>query len=174
MTALEIDVDEGALTVGIDLGDGTLQRHSFPAGTSRLLTEELRGDPPRPEELTNAIGWVVDHLDDLVLAHPQVLGCPTAVRGAGVRAMADVEFGGAAPLPFVLTRAAAEEVFRTVATEPSVDRRHNPGLAPHLVDEIVAASCALVAVMRRLHLDTVTVERPHDSGGTSETVMSHP
>jgi hypothetical protein len=39
-----------------------------------VLTEtELHRDPPRPEELTNAIGLVTDFMDDLVREQPHVL-----------------------------------------------------------------------------------------------------
>jgi exopolyphosphatase/guanosine-5'-triphosphate,3'-diphosphate pyrophosphatase len=74
--------------------------------------------------------------------------------------IAAVEFGGTPPLPFRLPRAAAEELFRTVATESAKERARNPGLPAAAVDRIVAACCILVAVMRHLHLDQVDVGRP--------------
>lgn len=48
-------------------------------------------------------------------------------------------------------------MFRTVATEQHADRARNPGLDPLLVDRIVAGSCAVVAVLRKLQLDTIEV-----------------
>ena len=49
---------------------------------------------------------------------------------------------------FVLTRAAAEDVFRTLATEKRADRIHNPGLEEARADVIVGGIAILVAIMR--------------------------
>ena len=58
---------------------------------------------------------------------------------------------------FVLTRAAAEDVFRTVATEPRSRRRHNPGLEPDRVDVIVGGALILVAALRHFDFDECLV-----------------
>jgi exopolyphosphatase/pppGpp-phosphohydrolase len=60
----------------------------------------------------------------------------------------------------VVDRDGAEEVFRALATESRADRLHNPGLEPARVDTVLAASCVLVGMMRRLQLDAVTIEAP--------------
>ena len=62
---------------------------------------------------------------------------------------------------FVLERRAAEEVFRTLATEPLAARIHNPGLVAARADVIVAGCAILVGVMRYLDLDRVIVSE-HD------------
>jgi exopolyphosphatase/guanosine-5'-triphosphate,3'-diphosphate pyrophosphatase len=129
----------------------------LPVGIDTLVERELITDPPRPEELTNAIGLVFDHFDDVVRLLPHVVGASVEMEGPEVRAMAAVEVGAVPSLPFVLTRDAAEDVFRTLATESHRQRAHNPGLDPLLVGTIVGGCCAVVAVMRRLHLDEVTV-----------------
>jgi exopolyphosphatase/guanosine-5'-triphosphate,3'-diphosphate pyrophosphatase len=138
------------------------ERVSFtlPIGLAALSEHELHTDPPRPEELTNAIGLVADHLDDVVRADPSVIGAATSLAGAELCSIVGVEVGGAPTLPFVLSRDAAEDVFRTVATEPLADRRHNPGLAAEHVHSVVPAACAVVAVMRRLQLLEVTIIEP--------------
>jgi exopolyphosphatase / guanosine-5'-triphosphate,3'-diphosphate pyrophosphatase len=74
-----------------------------------------------------------------------------------VTAMVAVELGRSASLPFVFERAAAEDVFRTLATERRIDRAKNPGLDPLLIDRVVAGSCVVVAVMRKLQLESVMV-----------------
>ena len=56
-----------------------------------------------------------------------------------------------------LDRAAAEEIFRLVATESARERAHNPGLPSEHVDTIVATCCIVLSVMRRFHLDQVTI-----------------
>ncbi len=151
--ALEITVSDARTRFG--RGEVTAD---VPVGVA-TLARELRGDPPRPEELTNAIGLVVDHVDDLLRERPELAGA-RAVRlhGPAVTAVAAVELGtDAVPDLFLLERTAAEDVFRTLATESARDRRHNPGLAPELTDSIVAACCIVVAIIRALGLDGVDV-----------------
>ena len=150
--------------VTIRLGDDTTlvdvdgQQHLIPLGAVTLSSNEFVSDPPRPEELTNAIGTVVDHLDDMLRALPAAAQADAVgVVGDLATVIAAVEFGGMPPLPFALRRTAAEEVFRTVATEPSADRALNPGLPADAVDTIVAACCIVVALMRHLHLDQIEV-----------------
>jgi exopolyphosphatase / guanosine-5'-triphosphate,3'-diphosphate pyrophosphatase len=151
MTPVRVHVAEATITIALD--DHV---HELPFGTARLAAE-LAGDPPRPEQLTNAIGTVVDHVDDLVRTWPDVIGRDVEMSGVLAHAIACVEVGHQVALPFTLRRDAAEEVFRTVATEPAMDRRHNPGLAPDLVDTVVAGCCVVVGVARRLQLDELVV-----------------
>ena len=56
-----------------------------------------------------------------------------------------------------LSRAAIEEVFRTLATEPLADRIHNPGLPRERADVIVGGCCVLVAIMRTWHVPQLVV-----------------
>jgi exopolyphosphatase/guanosine-5'-triphosphate,3'-diphosphate pyrophosphatase len=58
---------------------------------------------------------------------------------------------------FTLTHDAAEDVFRTLATEARADRIHNPGLEEARADVIVAGCCVLVAVFRRFGFDEMVV-----------------
>ncbi|MFM2070311.1 MAG: hypothetical protein RLZZ623_574 [Actinomycetota bacterium] len=138
--------------------------HVLPVGVvhvrDTLADSDPDSDPPPPEALTNAIGLVTDHLDDLVRVAPAIVGASVAVCGPQMDAIAAVELGGAARLPFVLTREAAEDVFRTLATERSSDRRRNPGLPESQVVAVVAGCCILVAIMRRLHLHEITITGP--------------
>jgi exopolyphosphatase/guanosine-5'-triphosphate,3'-diphosphate pyrophosphatase len=130
---------------------------TLPVGVHTLAQSQLLADPPRPEELTNAIGFVFDHFDDVVRELPEIVGAAVEIDGVETRAIAAVEVGGVPALPFVLSRDAAEDVFRTLATESRQQRASNPGLDGSLVSTVVAGCCAVVAVMRRLHLDEVTV-----------------
>ena len=52
---------------------------------------------------------------------------------------------------------AAEEVFRTLATEPADVRRHNPGLDPGRVDIIVGGTLILVTIMRTFDFNEILV-----------------
>lgn len=161
MTRLRVTVTEHELIVQLHeshepAADATLTR-VFPVGSAMLERAHLVTDPPRPEELTNAIGVVVDHVDDLVLERPDAIDADVEVFGTLAVAIAAVEHGGQPPLPFVLERAAAEDVFRTLATETARERRSNPGLEADLVASVVAGCCIMVGLMRRLHLAHVTV-----------------
>ena len=146
--------------------------HDFrlPVGPEALLIEELIDlDPPAPSQLTNALGLVADHLDDVLRLAPDVVDATDVrVRGAEAWHLATVERG--APIArddVVLARDQAEEVFRALATESRADRRHNPGLEPERVDTAVATCCVLLGLMRKLHLDELRVlrSRAGDGGG---------
>ncbi|MEZ5215617.1 MAG: DUF501 domain-containing protein [Ilumatobacteraceae bacterium] len=147
---------------------------SFDVGAVRLRERELHHDPPRPEELTNAIGAATDELDDLVRAHPELLDASSIVGiGGTVRVAAAVELGLAAYRTeavhgFRFTRDAAEDVFRTLATEALADRIHNPGLPEDRADIIVGGMCVLVAVLRRLHATSIVVS----GGGILEALVA--
>jgi exopolyphosphatase/guanosine-5'-triphosphate,3'-diphosphate pyrophosphatase len=155
MNAVMFRLDDEATVVELDGA-----RHVIPVGVTTLSGESF-SDPPRPEELSNAIGTVVDHLDDMLRALPGAVDADgVGVIGDHAAVIAAVEYGGDPPLPFALDRAAAEDVFRTVATESAIERARNPGLPPNAVDTIVGACCFLVALMRHLHLERVDLGRP--------------
>lgn len=162
-TTIVIDIGGGSTEVMIGVGNELQHTVSFPFGAVVLTETELQRDPPRPEELTNAIGLVTDFMDDLVREQPQVLEATRVVGVAGtIVTIAAVELGIARFDPvalhgMTLTREAAEDVFRTLATESLADRKSNPGLPAERADVIVGGCCALVGIMRRLRLPSLTV-----------------
>ena len=162
-TTIVIDIGGGSTEVMIGVGNELQHTVSFPFGAVVLTETELHRDPPRPEELTNAIGFATDFMDDLVREQPQVLDATRVVGVAGtIVTIAAVELGIARFDPvalhgMTLTREAAEDVFRTLATESLADRKSNPGLPPERADVIVGGCCALVGIMRRLRLPSITV-----------------
>jgi hypothetical protein len=134
--------------------------HVIPVGPTTLLEHELVDpDPPAAAQLTNALGLVSDHLDDVIRADPEVAAArDVRVRGAEPWHLAQVERGTQLEAPTVpLERTAAEDVFRALATERRADRLHNPGLEPSRVDTILGTCCVVLAVMRRLQLERVLV-----------------
>ncbi|MFN8041569.1 MAG: Ppx/GppA phosphatase family protein [Acidimicrobiales bacterium] len=160
----ELDRADGPFLV-VDIGGGSTE---FSFGTSRCegalscdigcvrLTEKyLHHDPPLPEELVQAISLTELFLDDVVREIPGAGEAATFVGLAGtVTTAAAVELGLTTYdrdriHHFRLTKAAAEDVFRTLATEALADRRHNPGLEEQRADVIVGGLCVLVAIMRR-------------------------
>ena len=135
---------------------------SIDIGCVRLTERFLaQSDPPAPEDLTAAISYADAWLDDVVRTIPQIGEAETVVGLAGtVSTVAAVELGLAsydrdAIHHFRLTKDAAEDVFRTLATEARADRVHNPGLEDARADVIVGGCCALVAILRRLSLDEI-------------------
>ena len=159
---LVVDIGGGSteLTVGVDEPH---RAASIPVGAVTATESDLTTDPPRPEDLTNVIGAVQDELEELGRLHPEMLTASRVVGIAGtIVTVAAVEIGQAvfdeeALHGFVLTREAAEDVFRTLATESLADRVRNPGLPRERADIIVAGCCILVGVMRRLQLQEITV-----------------
>ena len=159
----ELDPSEGPFLV-VDIGGGSTE---FAVGTTepqgvlsidigcvRSTEKFLHGDPPTAEELSQALSVVHDYLDDVARELPATAEARRLVGLAGtVTTVAAVEMG----LPeydrrrihhFVLTKEAAEDVFRTLATEARAQRVHNPGLEEARADVIVGGTAVLVAVMR--------------------------
>lgn len=172
-TGATTDLDAPAPYLVVDIGGGSTEfilgtdapeaLCSIDVGCVRVTEQWLHSDPPAPEELSNAVAVVRDYLTDVERAIPGIHDAATFVGLAGtITTIAAVEQG----LPeydrgeihhFRLTRAAAEEVFRTLALEPAADRRHNPGLEPERVDVIVGGAVVLVAILRGLDVDEVLV-----------------
>lgn len=136
---------------------------SVDIGCVRLTEKFLVHDPPQPEELTASISLVEAYLEDVRRELPGAAEARTLVGVAGtITTVAAVEIGLATydrdqTHHFRLTREAAEDVFRTLATETRADRIHNPGLEEARADVIVGGCCVLVAIMRRLGFDEMVV-----------------
>jgi exopolyphosphatase/guanosine-5'-triphosphate,3'-diphosphate pyrophosphatase len=150
-------VDIGGGSTEFAVGHGAREPEgviSVDVGCVRLTEQFLHRDPPAPEELASAISVVQAHLDDVVREVPSTREAALMVGLAGtVTTVAAVELGLARYdrdriHHFRLTRAAAEDVFRTLATEARADRIHNPGLEVARADVIVGGCCVLVAVLR--------------------------
>jgi exopolyphosphatase/guanosine-5'-triphosphate,3'-diphosphate pyrophosphatase len=129
----------------------------------RITEQFLHSDPPAPEELANAIATARDLVADIPRVVPGAAEASTLVGLAGtITTVAAIEQGLPEYDPsrihhFHLTRDAAEDVFRTLATESAEQRAHNPGLEPGRVDVIVGGAVVLVSVLRVLGYDEVLV-----------------
>jgi exopolyphosphatase/guanosine-5'-triphosphate,3'-diphosphate pyrophosphatase len=136
---------------------------SVDVGCVRLTEGYLLSDPPAPEELSQAISVVDLHLEDVDRLLPAAKEAQTVIGVAGtITTVAAVELGLPTYDPkathhFRLSRAAAEDVFRTLATEPAEQRRHNPGLEPGRVDVIVGGTAILVSIMRHYGVEELLV-----------------
>ena len=158
-------VDIGGGSTEVVVGDAEpAGASSLEIGSASLTRELLPSDPPRPEELSNAIAIVQEHVDDALRSLPDLDdGLPVIGTGGTVTTVAAVEIGlpvsdgdGTEDLVdeslhgFWLSRAAAEDVFRTLAGEAERDRIHNPGLPRQRAGTIVGGCCILVGLLRRL------------------------
>jgi len=152
---LVVDIGGGSteFVLGTDAPTGLV---SLDMGCVRITEQYLESDPPAPEELSNAVAAVRDLVADVPRITPGATEAATLVGLAGtVTTVAAVELGIPEYDPekihhFVLTRDAAEDVFRTLATENAEQRAHNPGLEPGRVDVIVGGTAVLVGIFRTL------------------------
>ena len=159
---LVVDIGGGSteFVLGTDAPTGLV---SLDIGCVRVTEQYLESDPPAPEELSNAVAVVRDMIADVPRLVPGAADAATLVGLAGtVTTVAAVEQGLPEYDPerihhFVLTRDAAEDVFRTLATESAAQRAHNPGLEPGRVDVIVGGAIVLVSVLRVLGFDEMLV-----------------
>ena len=168
----DLDPAEGPYLV-VDIGGGSTELSfgeghctdalSLDIGSVRLTEKYIHHDPPQPEELAACLSVTELHLDDAVRAIPALGGPCRLVGVAGtITTVAAVELGLATydrdrVHHFRLSKDAAEDVFRTLATEALADRVHNPGLHPGRADVIVAGVCILVRIMRYFDFDECLV-----------------
>lgn len=161
-STLVIDIGGGSTEyiVGFDEPEMTA---SIAFGAVTATSSHISTDPAKPEDLTNLIGAVADELEEIGRDMPAIHTPSRVVGVAGtIVTVAAVEIGlptfdDAALNGFVLTKDAAEDVFRTLATETHDERILNPGLEKNRADIIVAGCCILVASMRRLNIDEMIV-----------------
>jgi exopolyphosphatase/guanosine-5'-triphosphate,3'-diphosphate pyrophosphatase len=161
----ELDPGEGPFLV-VDIGGGSTELivgtsaveavRSLDIGCVRLSEKHLTSDPPAAEELSNAIAECTAWFEELFHEFPSMRAANRLVGVAGtITTVAAIEIGLAeydrdALHHFELSRAAAEDVFRTLATETLADRLHNPGLEAARADVIVGGCCVLVSLLRTL------------------------
>jgi exopolyphosphatase/guanosine-5'-triphosphate,3'-diphosphate pyrophosphatase len=184
-----VGLDEPAPYLVFDIGGGSTEfvigtdapdaLCSIDVGCVRVTEQWLHSDPPAPEELSNAVSAVRDELADVDRALPGARDAATLIGLAGtVTTVAAVEQGLPEYDPerihhFRLTRTAAEDVFRTLATERAADRRHNPGLDPERVDVIVGGAVVLVSILRTFGFDELLVSEADILDGLARS-LAHP
>jgi len=155
---LVVDIGGGSTEMAFGRPGSDPLAISMDIGAVRVTERFLTSDPPSAEELSQAVSVVRLHLQEARMLHPELLGARALIGVAGTfTTMAAVEIGlveydRERVHGFRLDRAAAEDVFRTLATEPLADRRHNPGLAPERADIIVGGCVIAVGIMREFDL----------------------
>ncbi len=175
MSSLPLRIPDGGVGLDalIDIGGGSTEFVvgragsepmgviSLDVGCVRMTERFLAADPPRAVELSSLIGVVHAHLDDVQRELPAIDDARRFVGVAGsIVTVAAVELGRYSRDEIHgmwLTRAAAEDVFRTLAQESAADRAFNPGLHPDRVGTIVAGAAILVTVLRHFDLPGIRV-----------------
>ena len=168
----ELDPADGPFLV-VDIGGGSTEfvvgtieaeaARSCDIGCVRLSEQWIHHDPPLPEELAAGLSIIEGHLDDVVREVSGMSETRTLVGLAGtVSCAAAVELGLATYdrdriHHFRLSKEAAEDVFRTLATEDRAERLANPGMEEERADVIVGGMAILVKVMRQLGFDECLV-----------------
>jgi exopolyphosphatase/guanosine-5'-triphosphate,3'-diphosphate pyrophosphatase len=151
---------------------------SVDMGCVRMTEAWLHHDPPTAEELSQALSVIDIYLDDVLREIPELSSAQTFVGLAGtVSNTASVELGLAEYdreqiHHLVLTRAAVEDVFRTLATESIKERKENPGLEEQRADVIVGGLCVLVATMRKFGLDECLVSESDILDGLAMSLLA--
>ncbi len=184
----ELEPADGPFLV-VDIGGGssefvfgTTQTESAVScdiGCVRLTETYIEHDPPLPEELLACLSVTEAHLDDVARLIPRLADARTFVGLAGtVSATAAVEIGLAKYdrdrlHHYRLTKAAVEDVYRTLVTESRADRIHNPGLEPKRVDVIVGGLCILVKTMRYFDFRECLVSESDILDGIVMEMASH-
>jgi exopolyphosphatase/guanosine-5'-triphosphate,3'-diphosphate pyrophosphatase len=172
---LVVDVGGGS-TEFIAGVDEPAELMSIDVGCVRLTEQFLHSDPPTAEELSVAVSVVRDHLTDVDRAVTGAAHAKTLIGTAGtVWTLGAIELGVDASDSerihhFRLSRAAAEEIFRTLATEPIAQRRHNPGLEPGRVDVIVGGVIVVVSVMRHWGFDEMLISEADILDGLARSI----
>lgn len=159
---LVVDLGGGSteLSVGTSVCEASM---SLDVGCVRLTEKYLHSDPPLPEELHACLAVTGVHLDDVDREMPAARQARTFVGLAGTISTAAAVEQGLHGYDrdkihhFDLTKAAAEDVFRTLATEARAARAFNPGLEPGRVDVIVGGMTILVKIMRHFGFESCLV-----------------
>jgi len=173
---LVVDIGGGSteLVVGRDEPDGV---QSMDVGCVRITEKFLRHDPPQPEELSDALMEVRDQLEEAVRAVPsfndahQMVGLAGTVTTVAAVELGLTEYDRDRIHHFWLTRAAAEDVFRTLATEARAARLGNPGLEEARADVIVGGCVVLVAVLRYFDLSGCLVSESDILDGLASSLL---
>jgi exopolyphosphatase/guanosine-5'-triphosphate,3'-diphosphate pyrophosphatase len=184
--ATDLDPADGPF-LGVDIGGGSTEfsvgttecegTMSIDIGCVRLTEKYIQSDPPAPEELSACISLTDAYLEDVARELPGAAGARTFVGLAGtVTTVAAVELGLAEYdrdriHHFALTHDAAEDVFRTLATESRAARIHNPGLEEARADVIVAGCCILVAIMRHFGFEECLVSEADILDGLAASLL---
>ena len=177
-----IDVGGGSTEISFGTTAGEFEgAYSADIGAITVDDTYLEHDPPWAQELSAALSVVELHFDDALRELPglaEALPDATVIGvGGTITTMAAVEIGLDPYDPdqihgFVLDRAAAEDVFRTLATEALGDRVHNPGLGAERAPLIVGGTVVCIEAMRHLAIEELIVSETDLLDGVAAEMLS--
>lgn len=173
---LVVDIGGGSTEFVMGDAEGT-RALSVDMGCVRMTEQYLLHDPPTPTELSQLLSVVRSHLDDVARQLPGSAEATRLVGLAGtITTVAAVDIGLAHYQRdrihhHLLTRAAVEEVFRTLATESRDERVHNPGLEPARADVIVGGTAILAAIMRYFEFEGCLVSEADILDGLAASLL---
>ena len=110
----------------------------------------------------------LDRLDELVIETGAVL---VVVDSIASLVRKEYDGGSLHSRSDVLTKEAAEDVYRTLVTESRAERVHNPGLEEARADVIVGGMCILVRVMRYFGIDELVVSESDILDGLAASLL---
>lgn len=176
---LVADIGGGSteLVVGVP-GEKPIGAVSLDIGCVRLTEQHLTHDPPRPEELSEALAVIRDAFEDAVQDVPalrdadRLIGLAGTVTTAAAVELGLVEYDRDRIHHFELTRDAAEDVFRTLAMGDRDDRLANPGLEAARADVIVGGLCVLVSVYRFFGFESCLVSESDILDGLAASIAA--
>ena len=148
-TEFVFGIDSPAASISVDMG------------CVRFSERFIESDPPRAEELSNAIGFAKDYMTDVLQAIPEARRARTLIGLAGtvsaaVRVLHSLDQYDRARIHHAwLSREDVESVFRELATATQVERLETPGVEPERAQVLVGGMCVLVAVLRTLDCDRI-------------------
>ncbi len=149
---------------------------SLNIGCVRITERWLSSDPYAPEELANAVSDVRDELSQVATAIPQLSEARTVLGLAGTLSTVAAVDQGLAEYDrdrihhFCVTRAIAEDVFRTLALESLSERKTNPGLEPERAEVIVGGLIVLVATIRAFGIEEILVSEADILDGLASSI----
>ncbi|HEX9682869.1 MAG TPA: Ppx/GppA phosphatase family protein [Acidimicrobiales bacterium] len=181
----DLDGSDGPFLIA-DIGGGSTELivgttdvegvRSIDVGCVRVTERFLEHDPPQPEELTNALTVVGQHLDDVIRDVPAVLSARTFVGLAGtITTLAQIQQGLVdyhrdAIHHFLLQRDDVEAIFRDLATATHEERLEEPGLPAGRADVIVGGLIVLLTIMRTLQIGQCLVSEADILDGLAQSI----
>ncbi|MER3454142.1 MAG: exopolyphosphatase [Acidimicrobiia bacterium] len=135
---------------------------SLDIGCVRLTERFLHSNPPRAEELSEALREVNCCLVSAEREFPARSARSFVGLAGTVTSLAAMDLGLESYDPDAvhhhrLGRRQVEELFRYLATTPKEELRNEPGLEPKRADVIVGGTVVLVAILRRWEFEEVIV-----------------
>jgi exopolyphosphatase/guanosine-5'-triphosphate,3'-diphosphate pyrophosphatase len=177
---LVADIGGGSteLITGAEAGGLPEAVRSLDVGCVRLTERFFTSDPPAPEQIAEASGYVADLLATISGTEKRFDQAETLVGLAGtVAALAGIAQGlesydRARVHHYRLSRDTVDGLLATLASESISDRRRRPGVEPDRADVIVGGTVVLAELMRHFEFETCLTSESDILDGLIATLLS--